>query len=99
MTEEMEGLHDKYNVGGTSESNFVLLYEKDPAARVALRAYAMATNNSVLAQDLDILLNRIERRPEDYPPRGSEGMLNSGVTSRHLESSDVSVLIIRKEDD
>lgn len=102
--DEEEGLRDKYEVkrvdgDSVARKNFVLLYETDPAARVALRAYAMATNNGVLAQDLDTLLNRIERRPEDFPIKGSEGILNEGVSSRHFESGDLSVLVIMKRND
>lgn len=99
-----EGLRpDKYKVfdqHGCAITSFVLRFNQDPAARVALRAYAMATNNGVLARDLDALLNKIARRPEDYPIQGSEGILNRNVSARHFESSDSSVLVIfKKEDD
>jgi len=98
-----EGLRpDKYKVfdqHGRAISSFVLRFNQDPAARVALRAYAMATNNSALARDLDALLNKIERRPQDYPIQGSEGILNKNVSTRHFESSDLSVLVVKKNED
>lgn len=93
---------DKYRVfdqHGCAIDSFVLRFNQDPAARVALRAYAMATNNGVLARDLDALLNKIERRPQDYPIQGSEGILNKNVSSRHFESNDLSVLVIKKNED
>lgn len=105
-TEKLGGLdRNKYKVYRPNSSDpigkpyFVLLYETDPAARVALRAYSMATNNGVLAQDLDTILNRMDRKPQDFPPKGSEGQLNSDVCYRHFDSEDMGVLIIQKDID
>lgn len=53
----MDGLKHKYNVYKTSDRSlvsdcFVLRPEKDEAARIALLAYADATDNEPLAQDI-----------------------------------------------
>lgn len=54
-SEDKSGLHGKYRVekdGETVEECFVLEPESDPAARAAIRAYADATDNEALAEDL-----------------------------------------------
>lgn len=53
----MEGLKIKYNVYKVSDGSivhdcFVLRPGKDPAAQAALMAYADATDNAVLADDI-----------------------------------------------
>ena len=55
--DEYEGLKRKYIVlkadtGELVENCFVLRPDKDPAARAALRAYAEATENKQLANDI-----------------------------------------------
>ncbi len=50
---------------------FVLVPEKDPAARVALAAYAEAVANPVLAQDLRSWLEGMRR--EEAEALGSAG--------------------------
>lgn len=55
--DKYKGLKRKYIVfksdtGETVENCFVLRPDKDSAARVALRAYANATENKTLAKDL-----------------------------------------------
>lgn len=52
---EQSGLHRKYEVrkdGEPIDDCFVLEPEDDPAARAALKAYAEATENAALAEDL-----------------------------------------------
>lgn len=53
----MDGLKVKYNVfkisdGSAVEECFVLRPDRDPAAKVALLAYADATDNTALADDI-----------------------------------------------
>lgn len=55
--DERDGLQQKYRVYKTKDNTpvedcFVLRPEKDPAARIALEAYAKATENKVLAEDI-----------------------------------------------
>lgn len=62
---DMLGLHAKYNVikiaDGTPVFNsFVLLPEIDPAARVALRAYAKSTQNTLLAKDVELWMDELD---------------------------------------
>lgn len=62
---DMLGLHAKYNVSkvvdGTPVFNsFVLRPEIDPAARVALRAYAGATQNALLAKDIELWMDDLD---------------------------------------
>lgn len=72
-----EGLYHKYHViktDGTPVEGrqfFVLELETDPVARYALAAYAAATENTVLAKDLQVLLRELEEKgtDEDVPPR------------------------------
>lgn len=57
MADTQSGLRAKYEVqkaatGERVESCFVLRPDRDPAARVALLAYAMATDNYALKSDL-----------------------------------------------
>lgn len=59
------GLRRKYNVfkadtGEPVENCFVLRPERDVAARDALRAYIVATDNLELARDLDDWLNELQ---------------------------------------
>lgn len=61
------GLYVKYNVtkisDGTTVNNcFVLRPELDPAALEALKAYAQATPNKMLADDLYAWISEIERQ-------------------------------------
>lgn len=55
--DERDGLQQKYRVYKAKDNMpvdgcFVLRPEKDPAARIALEAYAKATENKVLAEDI-----------------------------------------------
>ena len=55
--DKRDGLRKKYRVYKTKDNTpvedcFVLRPEKDPAARIALEAYAKATENKVLAEDI-----------------------------------------------
>jgi hypothetical protein len=62
-----KGLHAKYEVyrdGEEIEDCFVLEPDNDPAAQVALRAYAMATGNDDLAEDL-FEKHGFEKTPEE----------------------------------
>ncbi len=57
MANEQKGLYGKYLVvkvvdGTVIEDCFILRPDKDPAAVVALQAYATATENRTLADDL-----------------------------------------------
>lgn len=57
MTAEQKGLYAKYMVikvvdGTVIENCFILRPDKDPAAVKALQAYAAATENKVLANDI-----------------------------------------------
>lgn len=57
MAAEQKGLYDKYIVikvvdGTVIENCFILRPDKDPAAVKALQAYAAATENKVLANDI-----------------------------------------------
>ena len=69
---EPAGLWDKYRVlrkyrhGSTLvEGAFVLLPEKDPAALVALQAYAGATQNATLRADIEEWISQIESALEE----------------------------------
>lgn len=63
--EKEKGLFDKYTVikneTGQPIDNFafILVPEKDPAAVTALQAYAKATDNSALANDLEVYLDSL----------------------------------------
>lgn len=64
---EYDGLKAKYRVykarnGEPVEDCFVLRPNKDPAARAALHAYADATDNQQLAEDIGLWLNGIGNR-------------------------------------
>lgn len=68
MKDEQMGLYDKYLVvkvvdGTVIENCFILRPDKDPAAVVALQAYAAATENRVLADDLYRWVGRPMQRP------------------------------------
>ena len=55
MNSKEKGLYGKYTVTRndlTQDDCFVLKPNKDPAARIALKAYAEATTNKALAQDI-----------------------------------------------
>jgi hypothetical protein len=77
--------------------SFVLVLT-DPAARVAARAYAIATCNETLAEHLLTMVRMIEARPNDFPPPGSEGRLNTKVSSEVYQGTAGGVVIIRKPD-
>jgi hypothetical protein len=51
-----KGFYKKYNVFKDgieiNEKTFTLLFESDPIAKIALKAYADATSNEVLKKDL-----------------------------------------------
>lgn len=56
-TTDYEGLYDKYRVYRTEDNMpvndcFVLRPTKDPAARIAMEAYAKATDNKELSEDI-----------------------------------------------
>jgi len=58
-----EGLYDKYEVTQTGApvlGCFVLEPESDPDAREAIRAYAGATDNDQLADDLREWMDQLE---------------------------------------
>ncbi len=64
---EPEGIWDKYavlrkyrNTRTRVDGAFVLLPEKDPAALLALKAYAAASDNPTLSADIDAWVERIE---------------------------------------
>ncbi|WP_436348901.1 hypothetical protein [Natronorubrum sp. FCH18a] len=62
------GLYGKYNVfkdGEPVENCFVLEPETDEAARAALKAYAMATKNEELTEDLRERVDGLEERDRD----------------------------------
>ncbi len=72
----MRGLYGKHSVVRTSTGQtlpegtyFVLVPAKDPAARVALAAYAEATDNATLAQDIQHWLEQL--RMERTVPAGA----------------------------
>ena len=52
------GLYAKYDIPADS---FLLKPKSDPAARVALRAYAYRTDNEELASDLNDWLDKIKK--------------------------------------
>ncbi len=56
------GLYDKYNTPGGS---FLLKPLRDKAARIALRAYAKATDDELLAVDLVKWMDRLDALTED----------------------------------
>ena len=67
MSSEKRGLYGKYEVtkdGESVEDCFVLEPEDDRAARVALKAYAAATENGELAKDLYEQFE-LERTPQE----------------------------------
>lgn len=70
MSEQAKGLYNKYKIinretGKEVEGQyFVLKPEKDPAARAALEAYASATNNEQLEQDIYALLHGLPPIPK-----------------------------------
>ncbi len=62
-----DGLYSKYDVrkdGEQVENCFVLEPEDDRAARAAIKAYAQATDNDALAEDL-LGVFEIERTPQE----------------------------------
>lgn len=68
MDEKNKGLYDKYMVikqvdGTTITDCFILRPEKDPAAVVAMQAYAAATKNKRLADDLYKWVGKPLRKP------------------------------------
>ena len=68
MNDEQSGLYDKYMVikkvdGTTITDCFILVPEKDPAAVVAMQAYAAATENKRLADDLYKWIGKPLRKP------------------------------------
>jgi len=68
MTEQ-KGLYTKYKVfkvdtGAEVGDCFVLRPDRDPVARIALRAYAGATDNPDLATDLELWLAELEAPPD-----------------------------------
>lgn len=68
MDGKNDGLYDKYLVikkvdGTTIEDCFILRPEKDPAAVAAIQAYAAATENKRLADDLYRWVGRPIRKP------------------------------------
>ena len=62
----MQGLYNKYTVINNETGRevedwcFVLKPSKDPAAKVALKAYANATENESLRNDLYVVLKEME---------------------------------------
>lgn len=65
---EPKGLYDKYMVikvvdGTVIDNCFILCPDKDPAAVKALQAYAAATENKVLANDLFAWVGKPMQRP------------------------------------
>lgn len=55
--DKRDGLRQKYRVYKAKDNTpvedcFVLRPEKDPAARIALEAYAKATDNKALSEDI-----------------------------------------------
>ncbi len=65
------GLYRKYRIinkdnGRTvNDESFVLRPERDPIARTALLAYALATPNRKLAADLDRWMEKLDEPRED----------------------------------
>ena len=91
----VEDLGAKYIVlksGAPVEVPSFVLLVTDPAARVAMRAYAAATRNRKLARDVLAMAAAAERRPQDFPPPGSEGRLNAGVRCRVVRGDVVIVV-------
>lgn len=71
MDEKSNGLYDKYLVvkkvdGTTVTGCFILRPENDPAAVIALQAYADATKNKRLADDLYKWVGRPMQKPISY---------------------------------
>jgi hypothetical protein len=101
-------LRSKYTImkdGLPVEAPSFVLVLTDPAARVAATAYCCATSNQQLARDLEGLLAKIERHPEEFPAPGNEGRINIGASCRVwnaktsepvVPSTGESVLIIRR---
>lgn len=68
MSSEQSGLYEKYVVikkvdGTTITDCFILVPEKDPAAVVAMQAYAAATENKALADDIYRWVGKPLRKP------------------------------------
>ena len=85
MPEDDErGLYPKYDVCRTNDGSpvsdfcFVLKPEMDPAAREALRAYAMATPNLRLQTELIVWLQRFEEANGCSIDGGAEGHGSAG---------------------
>lgn len=85
----MRGLYDKYQVVRSATgaalprgSCFVLVPDKDPSARVALAAYAEATDNAALARDIRDWLDalRLDRSGMAVPPQ--DGCAGAGRHAR-----------------
>lgn len=71
MSNEHSGLYEKYVVikkvdGTTITDCFILVPEKDPAAVVAMQAYAAATDNKRLADDLYKWVGKPMQKPMTY---------------------------------
>lgn len=66
---DMHGLYAKYNVtkvkdGSIVYNSFVLRPEIDPAARIALRAYAKATPSALLAKDIEDWMDELDAKED-----------------------------------
>lgn len=71
MDEPSNGIYEKFIVikrvdGTTITDCFVLVPEKDPAAVVAMQAYAAATENKRLADDLHKWVGKPMQKPLTY---------------------------------
>lgn len=71
MDEKSSGLYEKFIVikkvdGTTITDCFILIPEKDPAAVVAMQAYAAATPNKELADDLYRWVGKPMQKPLTY---------------------------------
>lgn len=103
MDRSDDDLKDKFTVlkdnGMPVSAPIFVLVLTDPAARAAAMAYAVASMNVSLCQELKRLLNSIETRPTDYQEPGSEGRLNACVSYRAFEHADMSVIVVMKNED
>lgn len=96
----MSGLRrDKFSVqhwrrGEVSQDCFVLVPERDPAAVAAIRAYAEATPDAVLAAELVSWANRIEGDADLALPDQLEHRIAlwAGILARHVEMGQMPLL-------
>lgn len=89
---EQKGLYDKYMVikvvdGTVIEDCFILRPDKDPAAVKAMQAYAAATENKTLADDIYKWVGKPMLKPMTH--KEAEDMLNAGNPVWHEEREDL----------